>query len=264
VARRYVTVMVVRDDQATPKRWRMPFWMYRTALVVAVLIVLAPIFYVAGHLEVLALAGEVSRLRDENESLRKYQDKITALEQSLRDTRHLMAQVAQLAGLDSTLLAQMYGDDKTMAATAAPSSGRPATAPRTGSPTSPLPHGLPAAGWISRSFSDSPERKHEGLDIALSEGSPVISTASGIVTFAGVDSAYGEMVVVQDNDSIETVYGHNSKLLVQPGDTIFAGQRVALSGNTGISTAPHLHYEIRINKTAVDPTPFLTHDKQNP
>lgn len=263
MARRYVTVMVVRDDQATPKRWRMPFWMYRTVLVAAVLIILSPIFYVAGHLEVLALAGEAGRLRDENESLRKYQDKIAALEQSLADTRHLMAQVAELAGLDSTLLAQMYGDDKTMAATAAPSSNRSATT-SIGSPTSPLPHGLPAAGWISRSYSDSPGRKHEGLDIVLSEGSPVISTASGVVTFAGVDSVYGEMVVVQDNDSIETVYGHNSKLLVQPGDTIFAGQRVALSGNTGVSTAPHLHYEIRINKVAVDPTPFLTHDKQNP
>ncbi|MDD4050328.1 MAG: M23 family metallopeptidase [candidate division Zixibacteria bacterium] len=264
MARRYVTVMVVRDDQATPKRWRMPFWMYRTALVLAVLMALAPIFYVAGHLGVLVLTREIGRLRDENESLRKYQDKIVALEQSLADTRHLMSQVAELAGLDSTLLAQMYGDDKRMVTTAAPSTGRLTTAPRAGSPTSTLPRGLPAAGWISRSFSDSPGRQHDGLDIALSEGTPVVSTAAGIVTFAGVDSVFGEMVVVQDNDSIETVYGHNSKLLVRPGDTIFGGQRVALSGNTGISTAPHLHYEIRINKAAADPTPFLTHDKQNP
>jgi murein DD-endopeptidase MepM/ murein hydrolase activator NlpD len=255
--------MVVRDDQATPKRWRMPFWVYRAVLVVAVLIVLAPVLYVLGHLEVLAMAGEVGRLREENDNLRKYQDKIMALEQSLRDTRHLMSQVAQLAGLDSTLLAQMYGEDKTMAAIA-PQYNYTASTPRLGSPTSPIPHGLPAAGWISRSFSDVVGKKHDGLDIALPEGTPVVSTASGIVTFAGTDPVYGQMVVVQDNDSIETVYGHNSKLLVQPGDTIFAGQRVALSGNTGVSTAPHLHYEIRINKTAVNPAPFLTHDKQNP
>lgn len=263
MARKYVTVMVVRDDQATPRRWRMPFWVYRTALVFAALVVVAPLLYIAGHLEVLALTGEVGRLRDENENLRKYQDKILVLEQSLRDTRHLMTQVAQLAGLDSTLLAQMYGEP-TVGASAAPvASGHPA-APRAGSPTSPIPHGLPAGGWISRGFSDNPGRKHDGLDIALSEGTPVVSTASGIVTFAAVDSVFGEMVVVQDNDSIETIYGHNSKLLVQPGDTIFGGQRVALSGNTGISSAPHLHYEIRINKVAVNPTPFLTDDKHNP
>lgn len=259
----HVTVTVVRDDQATPRRWRMPLWVFRAALVVAVLIVLAPLFYFLGHLEVLATAREVGRLRDENKNLRQYQDKIVVLEQSLRDTRRLMTKVAALAGLDSTLLAGMYGNNPAPPAASPATFDRPAPV-RPGSPASPFPHGLPAAGWISRGFSDDPAHKHDGLDIVLSEGTPVLSTASGIVTFAGTDSIFGEMVILRNDDSIETVYGHNSKLLVQPGDTIFGGQRVALSGNTGISSAPHLHYEIRINEAAVDPTPFIKDDNRNP
>jgi murein DD-endopeptidase MepM/ murein hydrolase activator NlpD len=259
----YVTVTVVRDDQATPRRWRLPLWAYRAVLVVVVLIVLAPLLYFLGHLEILALAREVGRLRDENKSLRQYQEKITSLEQSLQDTRRLMTKVAALAGLDSTLLAGMYGNNQTTAVAAPAAPGHPATI-RPGSPASPIPHGLPAAGWISRGYSDNPVRQHEGLDIALSEGTPVLSTAAGIVTFAGTDSIFGQMVVLRHNDSIETVYGHNRTLLVQPGDTIFGGQRVALSGNTGVSSAPHLHYEIRINDVAVDPTPFLKNDNRNP
>lgn len=259
----YVTVTVVRDDQATPRRWRLRLWAYRTILAVAVLIALAPLLYLFGHLEVLALNREVGRLRDENKNLRQYQDKIVALEQSLRDTRHLMTQVAALAGLDSTLLAGMYGDSPVAPAAAE----RPAESPaaiRPGSPASPIPHGLPAAGWISRGYSDHPARRHDGLDIVLSEGTPVLSTAAGVVTFAGADSVFGQMVVLRHNDSIETMYGHNSTLLVKPGDTIFGGQRVALSGNTGISSAPHLHYEIRINEVVVDPTPFLKDNNRNP
>ena len=259
----YVTVTVVRDDQATPRRWRLPLWAYRTILVIAVLIVLAPLLYLFGHLEMLTLNREVGRLRDENKNLRQYQDKIVALEQSLRDTRHLMTQVAALAGLDSTLLAGMYGDSQVAAAAAERPAGRPA-AVRPGSPASTTPHGLPAAGWISRGYSDNPVRQHDGLDILLSEGTPVLSTAAGVVSYAGVDSIFGQMVVLRHNDSIETMYGHNSTLLVQPGDTIFGGQRVALSGNTGVSSAPHLHYEIRINEVAVDWTPFLKDDNPNP
>ncbi len=61
------------------------------------------------------------------------------------------------------------------------------------------------------------------------------------------------MVVLKHNDSITTLYGHNRELLVEVGQNVYAGSRIALSGNTGLSTAPHLHYEIRINDNPIDP-----------
>jgi murein DD-endopeptidase MepM/ murein hydrolase activator NlpD len=127
-------------------------------------------------------------------------------------------------------------------------------------PSSPIPDGLPASGWISRGFSDIPGKAHPGIDVALSEGSPVFSTAFGTVTFAGLDEQYGYMIVMRNDDSIETVYGHNRENLVQVGDTVFAGQRIAHSGNTGQSSAPHLHYEIRIHGKAVNPIKYFVYE----
>ena len=96
----------------------------------------------------------------------------------------------------------------------------------------------------------------------MPEGSPVFSTAFGVVTFADFDDEYGYMIIMRNDDSIETVYGHNRENLVQVGDTVFAGQRIAHSGNTGKSSAPHLHYEIRINNKAVNPIKYFLYEDQ--
>ncbi|HSG99943.1 MAG TPA: M23 family metallopeptidase, partial [candidate division Zixibacteria bacterium] len=116
----------------------------------------------------------------------------------------------------------------------------------------------PLQGYVSQEFQDSTSGKyHPGVDFAVAIGTPVLSTASGEVTFAGDDPVYGKMVIVQHNDTVSTLYGHNSELLVAPGDAVIAGGRLALSGNSGQSSAPHLHYEIRINGVAIDPGLFL-------
>ena len=96
----------------------------------------------------------------------------------------------------------------------------------------------------------------------MPEGTPVYATAFGEITFAGLDSQYGYMIIMHNDDSIETVFGHNSRNLVQLGDTVFAGQRIALSGNTGQSSAPHLHYEVRINSIPVNPIKYFVYENQ--
>jgi murein DD-endopeptidase MepM/ murein hydrolase activator NlpD len=94
----------------------------------------------------------------------------------------------------------------------------------------------------------------------MAVGSPVYSTAFGEVIFAEERNEFGKTVIINNNDSIETLYGHNSALLVQVGDTVFAGQMIALSGNTGQSSAPHLHYEIKINGKAVNPIKYFAYE----
>jgi murein DD-endopeptidase MepM/ murein hydrolase activator NlpD len=117
-----------------------------------------------------------------------------------------------------------------------------------------LPVGLPLQGFISQEFnvSDS-DHYHPGVDIACAVGTPVLATGSGEVIYDDFDSTYGNMVVLKHNDSVTTIYGHNDKNLVQVGQRIMVGSRIALSGNTGRSTAPHLHYELRINNKPVNP-----------
>lgn len=98
---------------------------------------------------------------------------------------------------------------------------------------------------------------HEGVDLAAEYGTKVRATAAGVVSFADWEEGYGYMVKINHDYGYETCYGHNSRLLVYAGETVKKGQVISLSGNTGESTGPHLHYEVRINGKPVNPVPFL-------
>ena len=106
-----------------------------------------------------------------------------------------------------------------------------------------------------RTAVSSPEVSIQGRlrDPQEPAGTPVLATAEGEIVFADFDETYGYMVVINHNDSITTIYGHNQELLVKTGDQVMAGSRIALSGNTGKSSAPHLHYEMRINNQPISP-----------
>ncbi len=98
---------------------------------------------------------------------------------------------------------------------------------------------------------------HTGIDIAVAEGTPVRAAAGGIVTFSGWQEGFGLLVVIDHGNGYETYYGHLSKLLVSSGQSVSAGETIALSGNTGLSTGPHLHFEVRYLGSPVDPRPLL-------
>jgi murein DD-endopeptidase MepM/ murein hydrolase activator NlpD len=125
------------------------------------------------------------------------------------------------------------------------------------------PTGRPVIGPISSGFGprvspiDEQIRFHPGVDIVVNIGAPVRATQAGKVVLAGSDGEYGLVVVIRHDGGFTTLYGHNSQLLVRPGQTVERGQVVARSGNTGATTGPHVHYEVRYNGTAIDPAPFL-------
>lgn len=98
---------------------------------------------------------------------------------------------------------------------------------------------------------------HPGIDIANSIGTPVIATADGTVVESGWSSGYGQTVEIDHGNSITTLYGHNSQIVVSSGQSVKKGQLIAYLGNTGYSTGPHLHYEVRVNGNAVNPASFL-------
>lgn len=98
---------------------------------------------------------------------------------------------------------------------------------------------------------------HEGLDFPASVGTPVYAAADGIVTEAVHTSDYGNLIKVDHGSGLETRYAHNARLLVKAGDRVTKGQQIALVGNTGRSTGPHLHYEIRLNGNPLDPRQYL-------
>jgi murein DD-endopeptidase MepM/ murein hydrolase activator NlpD len=98
---------------------------------------------------------------------------------------------------------------------------------------------------------------HEGLDFTADSGTAIRAAADGIVSTSERTPDYGNIVKIDHGSGLETRYAHASKLLVKPGERVVKGQTVAQVGNTGRSTGPHLHYEIRLNGNALDPRKYL-------
>lgn len=118
----------------------------------------------------------------------------------------------------------------------------------------------PVSGIITSRFgagSSIRRASHTGLDIATSTGTPIKAAASGTVTFSGYKGSYGNMIVINHGNGVQTYYGHCSKLYVSAGTTVSQGQNIAAVGSTGNSTGPHLHLEVRVNGVAYNPQNYV-------
>jgi murein DD-endopeptidase MepM/ murein hydrolase activator NlpD len=111
---------------------------------------------------------------------------------------------------------------------------------------------------LSSRFGKRWGRDHEGIDMAAPTGTPVYAAAAGTVIYSGDQvRGYGNMVVIRHDNGLVTVYAHNSVLLVHSGDVVTGGREIARVGDTGRSTAPHLHFEVRRGENPQDPMQFL-------
>jgi len=126
-----------------------------------------------------------------------------------------------------------------------------------------LPTRKPAVGYFTSGFGvrRSPyggnEKMHEGLDIANYPGTAIRATAEGTVVYAGAKAGYGQTVILDHGYGLETWYAHNRKIVVRQGQRVRRGETISQLGNSGRSTGPHLHYEVRINGTPVDPLSYI-------
>lgn len=114
-------------------------------------------------------------------------------------------------------------------------------------------------GVITSGFGWRWGKRHEGIDIGLPVGSDIKAADGGVVTLAAYSSSYGNYIIIDHGGNMSTLYAHNSKLLVKKGDKVYKGQVIAKSGNTGRSTGPHLHFEVRKNGVPQDPTNYVNY-----
>jgi murein DD-endopeptidase MepM/ murein hydrolase activator NlpD len=208
----------------------------------------------AGRAPLLQL--EVNRLKQENERVQELAQRVDEAE----------ARYAQLRGMLGANVVPPVREGEDSAARAPAGErlyvGPPifARAPDVGTgadssgPTVPSRWPLTVRSYRTRGLAagDSLER-HAGLDLAVPVGSDVRASGGGFVGATGNDSAYGLFVMLRHPDGYETMYGHLSRVLVAPGDRVREGQVIALTGNSGRSTAPHLHFEVRRGGRSVDP-----------
>jgi biotin carboxyl carrier protein len=123
---------------------------------------------------------------------------------------------------------------------------------------------MPTQGWLTSAFSSMRAhpilhlaRPHEGIDVTAPMGTPIEAPAAGVVRTAGWESGYGNTIVIDHGFGTVTKFAHASKILVREGQRVSRGQRIALVGNTGLATGPHLHYEVHVNGRAVDPLRYV-------
>jgi murein DD-endopeptidase MepM/ murein hydrolase activator NlpD len=130
-----------------------------------------------------------------------------------------------------------------------------------------VPSIMPTAGWLTSQFSRNRKhpilhvaRPHEGIDVTAPMGAPIIAPASGVVKRVARETGYGNVLEIDHGNGIVTRYAHCSRIDVRPGQRVTRGQSIAAVGKTGLSTGPHLHYEIHVNGKVVDPLSYVLPD----
>jgi murein DD-endopeptidase MepM/ murein hydrolase activator NlpD len=222
-------------------------------------------------------------LRQENQRLREYNAKVVELEKELQEHRRFTQRVAELAGIEYPFQESLQKTETSLAFFQEESSLNEAEIHSSSKDTESvvsarshlegdegtefgsdslrrIPRGRPIEGWITRGFSMNEYifgGQHPGVDFAAKEGTEVKVTADGTVSFVGWDDVYGNLAMVDHGNGYVTCYGHNSKIEVDSGYFVKRGEVIALSGNSGISSAPHLHYEIRKDDIPIDPKDFI-------
>ena len=201
-----------------------------------------------------ALQVRITEFRAEVDALAAEEDALTAIiderasraEQARRDA----AAAAAARSSRSTATTEAAGADAASSAGSASSSAAPAPSGGGGMV-------WPAAGSVTSGYGPRWGRLHAGLDISAPTGTPIYAARSGTVIFVGVQSGYGNLIIVDHGGGMTTAYAHQSSFAASQGQSVSAGQLIGYVGSTGRSTGPHLHFEVRINGTARDPMGYL-------
>ena len=245
----YVSFLIVPEEGGKTVNFRIHRVVLRIilsflALIIIVLIV-AGVFYSS----LVREAAQASRLRVENQMLLEQSAEIVKLKRELDKNRQFVNRIAVLAGIEGFSTTDSSAvEDSIITVT-----------PGADADSVGVPSGYPLRGYISKRFSESGlfGEKHLGLDITCPEGTMIRATADGVVESAGWDDYFGYTVRIQHPGGYTTVYAHSKELRVKAGDRVKRGQIVALSGSSGRSTGPHLHYEVLKDGKSLDPEDFL-------
>jgi murein DD-endopeptidase MepM/ murein hydrolase activator NlpD len=253
--RGYVTIVVHRDGALSSRKLRVPLWLLRTggtaAAIVGVLALLGAILYapiVRTAAKVPGLERQVDRLTAENQQVNELATQLARVEQRYEQVRTMLG--------GDIVPPQPSHTGPLSVAYAITARGPADTARYERGASLPTHWPLSEPGFITRGQVGGSE-PHPGIDIAVPTGTPIRAAGGGTVADAGDDPEYGHFILITHPDGYQSMYGHASRVLVIPGQVVAAGEVIGLSGSTGRSTAPHLHFEIRRGGRSVDPRSML-------
>ena len=258
--RRFVTIMIHKDGALESRTLRLPLWLVRvaatTGAVLAVLLLLglalyAPIVRTAAR--VPGMERDIARLSAENQQVKQLATELARVEQRYEQVR---------AMLGGNIVPPRPSNDGPLAVSYPVTARAPGQLGRyEQGPSVPRHWPLDELGVVTRGqVGPGGGDQHPGLDVAVPMGTPIRAAGGGTVAEAGDDPEYGRFVLINHPDGYQTMYGHASRLLVTPGEFVPAGAVIGLSGSTGRSTAPHLHFEIRRDGRVIDPRSIVAQE----
>jgi murein DD-endopeptidase MepM/ murein hydrolase activator NlpD len=270
--RRQLSVLVIPDDGSRTLEFKLSYWMLR--LVTGILILLVVLLLVGGRYYWLSRSWERvaqlhkrenSRLRAEVERVEELASMVTRMKEVDQQLRSMLSPNLSLPPSSYTtsptteaLFDGSVASEKVATLKIRPAAYRQDTLdPRRVPSVWPIPRSI---GFVTAEFEDYRgvlKNQHLGIDIAAPEGATVHATADGKVVFSDVHADLGRMVAIDHFGVYLTRYGHNSLLLIEVGEHVRKGQPVAMVGNTGHSSGPHLHYEVLERGEPRDPRQFL-------
>ncbi len=266
---KYLNIMLLPDGK-TGIRFKISLRLAYLFGCFFVLFLLVLFFLVLSYGRVSYKSLQARSLALENKRLSDYNAKVLELEKQIWAYRNFIQRISELAGIEYPAEDEKRKDYQMDLRAVSEEAGSFNADPFLFRLQKPyidffledfIPRGLPVEGWITKEFEEDSERlvvEHPGVDIACKEGTEVKATAWGWVKFSGWDPVYGNLIILEHKEGYSTCYGHNFKVLAKEGEFVERGKVIALSGNTGRSSAPHLHYEIREDGVPVDPKNFLT------
>jgi murein DD-endopeptidase MepM/ murein hydrolase activator NlpD len=251
--RRYVHVMVHHDGAPGSRSWRLPLVGYRLLVGLGVLSVLAIIGALLMISPLVGAAGRVPGLERQVRNLEADNARIRTLAAAIDSLQLGYERVRGMVGVDVVPdLAAAANTSLPVASALDARSGPPMYA---SGPSAPRYWPTADAGFITRGVVDDggSDEPHPGVDIAVAIGTPVRASGGGTVVQAGEDAEYGRFVLIDHPSGHQTMYSHLSRGLAARGVRVDPGAVIGLSGNSGRSTAPHLHFEIRRAGRSIDP-----------
>jgi murein DD-endopeptidase MepM/ murein hydrolase activator NlpD len=252
---RAVTVVVHRDGDPRSRQFQLPLWAARALLLGLAGLALAGVIGAVLYAPVARTAASVPGLRGRIERLEAERDQVQVLASRLAAAEERYAQIREMMG-GQVVPALREPEPEPLPAAAPVFAAAPDAQPRfEAGPSFPTHWPLDSRGIVTRGQVTSGPRNetHPGVDIAVPVGTPIRAAGGGLISEVGDDPEYGRFVIVDHPSDYQSLYGHASRLLVQAGDSVQAGQVIALAGSTGRSTGPHLHFEIRRGARAIDP-----------
>jgi murein DD-endopeptidase MepM/ murein hydrolase activator NlpD len=250
---RSVTLLIQRDGTTKTRTIRMPVWSVKLGAwllgAVALLLLLITALYgplVRAAARVPGMERELARLRAENTRVRELSAAVDSAESRYAQVRQMMGGgIVRDPVSKSSELPIAPPIRARLAAMVVPDSGISA----------PKHWPLDETGYITRGQvkAGGRDEAHPGIDIAVAIGNLVRASGGATVAQAGEDPEYGLYVLLDHSDGYQSMYGHLSRSLVTAGVRVVPGQVIGLTGNTGRSTAPHLHFEIRLRGQSLDP-----------